>query len=370
MAIPVFQTAARRPHRTLVLGVLFALLVGLLARAAADGIPPSEPRADHRDDEVQLEGACPLCRPDPRVPLIPLSSADVYAVGRSLAESNEIQIARLDSLRRAGCFGDPASGEAREAAHLMARLSTLNAYAYVARFATASTCIFEAEESTMVRAFKSFSGPGQYPITRLARVRMGLGRICLRYDLDAELDTMMTMGERSVRVRVADASIEGEERRVLSMMLPTGLDDVVEVLVADHYTARVLHRESEGPPGPYELFLVQDMDGFWLRKWGTHRPRALVFWVTPRVAGTCSPPQVPLVGMRVYVPRLKLRLPFLPDVAFDDLREMDLPQPLLRLEYVRGAPHPEWLQARALGLDGWHGYGPLPDGLRERFPDD
>jgi hypothetical protein len=271
-------------------------------------------------------------------------------------------------LFESGCFGPPAGDDARNTAHLLARLTTLNAYAYIARFATDSTHVYEAREPALVHAFSSFSGPGQYPITRLRRARMGLGRICLQYDLRADLDTLATLGERPVRVRVRNADIDGRSRRVLSMMLPTGLDDEVEVLLAEHYTASVSHWRSPGPPAPYELFLIEDIDGFWLRKWGTHRPRALAFWVSPRLAARCALPATPLVGLRVYVPQLKLRLPLLPDVAFDDLREMDLPQPILRLEYLRGA-HPGWMQARSNGLDGWRGYGGLPEELRRRFPD-
>jgi hypothetical protein len=309
---------------------------------------------------------CPLCNPS--VPIVELSSQDVYGVGKSLAELNEKQLASIDSLYQAGCFGSPDAGEAQRAAHLLARLTTFNAYAYVARFATDSTQVYEARESTLVRAFGSFSGPGQYPITRLRRARMGLGRICLQYDLHADLDTLVTLGERRVRVRVCNTDIDGRNMRVLSMMLPTGLDDEVEVLLSDHYTASVSHWRSPGPPAPYELFLIEDIDGFWLRKWGTHRPRALAFWVSPNPTARCALPETPLVGVRVYVPSLKLRLPLLPDVAFDDLREMDLPQPILRLEYLRGS-HPSWLQARVDGLGGWRGYGDLPEELRRRFPD-
>jgi hypothetical protein len=251
----------------------------------------------------------------------------------------------------------------------MARLCTFNAYAYVARFAADSTCVYEASESTLVRAFGSFSGPAQYPITRLRRARMGLGRICLRYDLQGSLDTLAMLGERSVRIDVRVVELEGRRERVLDMKLPTGLDDEVEVLLSDHYTASVSHLEVPGPPAPFELYLVRDIRGFHLRRHGTHRPHALVFWVSSRATERCALPDTPLVGVRVYVPGLKLRLPLLPDLAFDDLREMDLPQPILRLDYARAARHPAWLQARTQGIDEWKGYGPLPEAVRAMFPD-
>jgi hypothetical protein len=51
------------------------------------------------------------------------------------------------------------------------------------------------------------------------------------------------------------------------------------------------------------------------------------------------------------------------------LREIDLPQPVLRLDYVHAGTHPVWLAARSNGFGGWSGYGPVPAVLRERFPD-
>ena len=80
-------------------------------------------------------------------------------------------------------------------------------------------------------------------------------------------------------------------------------------------------------------------------------------------------PENALIGVRIYVPDLHLRVPFLPDLGFDDLREIDLPQPIVRLSYVRDAIHPEWLEGRSTGFEGWSGHGPVPDMVRERFPD-
>jgi hypothetical protein len=156
---------------------------------------------------------------------------------------------------------------------------------------------------------------------------------------------------------------------MLSMMLPTGLDDVVEVLMSEHYACSVEHVENDGPPGPHETYVLRDMEGFLLRKFGTHRPSALMFWVTPGVDSTCTLPQEPLVGVRLYVPRLHLKLPLLPDLGFDDLREIDLPQPILRLEYLHAETHPDWLATKPNGFAGWSGHGPVPASLRDRFPD-
>jgi hypothetical protein len=154
------------------------------------------------------------------------------------------------------------------------------------------------------------------------------------------------------------------------MQLPIGTDQMVEVLVASHFTCTVQRLQTDGPPAPAVLELLDDMQGFWVRKWGIHRPQALVFWVTPRADSLTALPAVPLVGVRLYVPNLVLSLPFLPDVGFDDLRELDLPQPILALEALRGGQHPAWLHAAApMGFEGWTCHGPVPAAVRGRFPD-
>jgi hypothetical protein len=101
-----------------------------------------------------------------------------------------------------------------------------------------------------------------------------------------------------------------------------------------------------------------------------HRPQALVFWVTPGADSLTALPVVPLVGVRLYVPNLVLSLPLLPDVGFEDLRELDLPQPILALETLRGRRHPAWLRvSHETGLAGWSSHGPIPAAVRWRFPD-
>jgi hypothetical protein len=316
---------------------------------------------------IPADVACLLC--SATAPIVQLTAASVDSVGQAYAAANEHMLARLDSLYRAGRFGAPGSRAARSSVLLAARLATRNAYSYVTDFAVDSSCVRQADEAALVRAFESFADPGLYPITRLRRARMGFGRVCLRYDLSGELDTLTTMGGKQVRVRIRDADVGGEMQRMLSMMLPTGLDDEVEILVPAHYCCRVERERIEGPPAPYDLFLLSDIRGLVLRKWGTHRPRALMFWSTPLDRALDATPADALVGVRIYVPQLHLRVPLLPDVGFDDLREIDLPQPIVRMAYLRDGAYPDWLDGRSAGFRGWSGHGPVPPVVRERFPD-
>ena len=311
---------------------------------------------------------CPLCRLDPTVPVVRLHGLDVDSLGFALASANESQFAHIDSLYRAGRFGAPGSGDARRNAHLLARLTTRNAYSYVAALACDSSRIYEVDERALARSFRTFSDPGLYPITRLRRARMGLGYVCLDYDLHGALDTLSTLGGKRVRVRIREIDLHGERERKLSMMLPTGLDDVVEVLMPDHYSCRIERVVCEGQGAPWEAVVMHEMRGVALRKWGTHEPTAVMFWTSHGAAPLDTLPEPPRVGVRIYVPNLRLELPFLPDVGFDDLREIDLPQPIIRLTSLH-TRQPEWLTAQAAGFAGWAGFGPVPDLLRERFPD-
>ncbi len=363
---------ARLPRRKLAgLAAVIGLGFALAARAADPEAVSLPWRPDpHKEwSAAGEERGCPLCQVA-GIRLVRLSAADADSQGQDLSGSNLRALARVDSLYRAGNFGRPGSGEATRGAHLLARLSTRNAYEALLRLALDSTTVYEASESTLAGAFSHFSDPSLFPVTRLVRARFGLGRVCLSYDLSGRLDTLVSLGEKRVRVRLQETEIDHVRMRVLCMQLPTGLDDMVDVLLAPHFGCAVQRIATEGPPAPAQIDLMDDMDGFWVRKWGIHRPQALVFWVTPGADTVTVLPTVPLVGVRLYVPNLVLSLPFLPDVGFEDLRELDLPQPILDLDSIRRGSHPEWLRAHSdIGFEGWSCHGPVPAAVRQRFPD-
>lgn len=311
---------------------------------------------------------CVLCTAEPPVPIVPLSPLWLDSVATAHARFNSDRIAEIDSLFRAGCYGSPEDGEAASIAHLLARLITINAYQDLVRLAGDSTAIHESSGQALQEVNERYSDVILFPIIRLERVRLGLGRVCLRFDLDEKAKGETTHGYKHLKWRVKDEKLDGEERRVLSVDLPIG-HDVVEVLLAEHHTYRVEHVLVDGPPASYECFLVDDIQGGWIRKWGTHRPQAYTFWATP--TPTARLPEIPLVGLRLYVPGLRLRLPFfIPDINFDDLREVELPMPILEMEYLRHEPVPPWLrEADALTFTDWGSYGPVPPLILERFPD-
>jgi len=335
---------------------------------------------------------CILCSPQLTVPVVHLTTEWLDSMAHRYASYNEEQLEHIDSLLQAGYYGPPADESSRRAAHLAARLNTINAYRDLVLLACDSTHVYEADEATLRELYRRYSDVNLFIDARLTSVRMGMGRVCMRYRLDENAEGLADHGGKQLRWRVKDVKIDGSKRRLLAVDFPTGADNKVEILLAAHHTFAVEYRKFDNRRAPYEWFLVRDIEGAWLHKWGTHRPTAYMFWVsTPSVAreapavmnytagwpstpGTSESayalPSIPLVGLRIYIPDLKLRLPLLPDINVDDLREIELPMPILDLEYLRQGRQPSWLTVDAnLGFEKWVQHGSIPAEIRRAFPD-
>lgn len=357
------RTAARARRAAWRGAALFLLLVLALHWDSAPADTPAEAGAD----------ACPLCRDDLGVPVLPLRTAWLDSLAGDIAAGNQAQIEHIDAALAAGEFGDSTAAEARDRAHLLARLTTWNAYRYLFAYAATTDRVYEADESTFASVFARYSDPSLFAIARLQRARFGLGQVCLHYDLATPMPDAQytTLGAKYLPYRIGDEKLGGRKRRVLSFELPTGQDQTVEVMLEAHYACKVEYAKQDGPPGPRETFVVYDIQGGWLRKWGTHHPEAFMFWVTPQRPRAETMPDAPLVGVRIYIPKLRLRLPlFLPDINFDDLRQIELPQPMLALSYLQNGAPPAWLGiGKQYLFSTWSGHGPVPPELRQRFPD-
>ena len=334
---------------------------------------------------------CVLCSPGLAVPVVPLTEAWLDSLARHHASSNARQLERIDSLLQAGAFGPADEENAIKTAHLLARLATVNAYRDLVMLACDSTRVYEADEATLRRLYARYSDVNLFIDVRLVCVRIGMGRVCMRYNLDEKTEGVADHGGKQLRWRVKDAKIQGCKRRVLDLIFPSGADGEVEILLSSHHTFAVQYRQFEDGPAPGEWFVVRDIEGAWLRKWGTHRPTAYMFWVTaPRPAapvmgvtasipGTAALnalqpalelPSNPRVGLSIYIPGLKLKLPLLPDINVDDLRSLELPMPILENEYLRQHRYPSWLETNShLGFNDWAPYGTLPAEIRREFPD-
>ncbi len=371
-------------------GIAAALAILGLALPPATATEAAAAGTAHHAEPVPE--SCVLCAGNLQVPVVALSPAWLDSLARHHASYNAREITRIDSLFKAGHFGAPKTSQARRSAHLLARLTTINAYHDLVWLASDSTRVHEANEATLADLNMRYSDVLLFSTACLESVRFGLGRVCMRYSVDGQAEGKSNHGGKTLRWRVKDAEIEGRSLRLLSLDLPTGTDDTVEVLLARHHSFTVEYVRVEGPPAPYELFLVDHIQGGWLQRWGTHHPQAYMFWVsalTPpphrdSAAATILPahttslpappvvelPETPLVGVRIYIPGLRLRMPFLPDVNFDDLREIELPLPILSMEYLQRKQQPSWLgSGDNSGLKDWRGHGPVPPAVRERFPD-
>jgi hypothetical protein len=316
--------------------------------------------------------SCPLCDESLRVPIVPLGRSDLDDLTDEYARSNEHRLAEIDSMYRSGAFGLSDRDEAGRRAHLLSRLATLNNYRLLAHYACDSTRVYEASESTLADVCARYADPSLVAIASLRRLRLGLGRVCAIYDVSPGVEGETILGGKALAYHTEEAKLAGQKRRVLSLKLPTGTDDVVDVLLAHHYSCAIEHSFLAGPPAPYELFLVYDIQGGWLRKWGTHRPTAFMFWVSPENPYRLALPQEPLVGVRIYIPHLRFRLPsILPDINLDDLREVELPQPIVPISYLIEKRFPQaWLVSDdGYGFEHWVGHGDVPPAMRERFPD-
>lgn len=345
------------------------------ARASATLVDPVSPdllTPDLPPLDRNADGSCPLCAPDPGVPVVQLTAADADSLGRAYSAFNRALFERVDAAMRQGELGVEAqTREAQRRAHLLSRMLAVNSIHYMVRFATDPDRVYEATEDVLRDAFARYTDPGVYPIVRMKRGRMGMGRICVHYDVSSDLDSITTIGGQKLRIRVEETEIDGERRRAVILELPTILFSVVEVVLEEHFTCEAVFTRSSGPPAPYDLYLFHSMQGISVRKWGVHKPSALMYWSTPRDVGRTTLPNTPLVGSSVYVPGIRLELPsILPDFEFADLRLLDLPAPILTLPYLQGEDFPSWIRrARPRGLKDWESYGPIPPDLQLRFPD-
>jgi hypothetical protein len=193
----------------------------------------------------------------------------------------------------------------------------------------------------------------------------------VQYNVSADMESTMTLGTKQVRVRIQETELQGVTKRMLIMDLPTILFSTVEVLLDRHFSCKAELYHSPGPPSPHDIFLLYSMRGLAVRKWGVHKPYAMMFWSTPRSMQRQQLPRLPLVGSAIYVPKVHLDLfSILPDVDFNDLRLLDLPQPILKRSYVLSKEYPDWMKrGEPRGFKDWDSVGPIPPDLQIRFPD-
>ncbi len=319
----------------------------------------------------EANAECPLCGPRARQVTVRLSEQELLALAKEYSARNQAELAAIDAALQAGRLGPPRSRAAQRRARRLARLALTNLYALLFRLAADPLRVYELDPRGLERLTAEVADPSLFTAIGLQSLRLGGGHACARYDLSRSAAGLTSMGGRPSHYSVGDVRIDGRPRRVLSLEIPTTSVGRAEALFSDHYRFRVALSHSEGPPMPYDLYLVHDLEGGWLRRWGIHRPTAFAFWVSSADSMRADPIREPLVGICVYIPGLRLELPsLLPDINLDDIRTLELPMPLLPVTQLRGGQLPGWMPVGAhLDFSDWNGVGGVPPGVRQLLPD-
>ena len=337
---------------------LVACLLGVAIASAAEEAPPAAAEC------------CALCPRDPGAPVTHVGSADLLAIAGAIADANEARLAEIDARLREGAYGPPGSPAAHSSARALAKTSLFNVYHFLYGLASDPSRVVQADAAALDGVLEGFTEPALFPIARLRRLRAGRSQICLRYDLSELASGETVLGGVRLAYSVRDETIDGHLRRVLSLVYRSSSVSHYEVLLTEHYSFSVSKTLVPGPPTPYELFAFRNVQGGWIRRWGLHRPTAFAFWTSPPEVEHDAPTRSRTAGICVYIPHLRLVLPILPDIGFDDLRLLHLASPFLRVEYVRGAKRPSWLVVDdRLTFGDWASLGDPPPALRQLFPD-
>ncbi len=341
----------------------------LLGATIAAGVPARVGSGSSAAETAPVPpGTCTLCAPDVALPLVQVTPAFAESLASVYAARNHALFANVDSLLNTGVWGTPQSRSAQDKAQLLARVRSWNAYHFLTALASDPNRIYEAREETLTQLFERYADVGLYPIVGLEQARMGGGRICARYDLSVNVERR---GRGGQRLRIGDVRVKSETRRMIVMTMPTALFDDVEILFSDHFACRVDVVASSGPPAPHRAYVMDDLEGILVRKWGIHTPKAFVYWQSTGSETRLALPPTPLVGNAIYVPGIQLELPAkLPNIGLENLRIVDVPQPIVAKAYAKSAHAPEWMPRHAeRGFKNWKSHGPVPPDVRLRFPE-
>jgi hypothetical protein len=354
--------------------VLFCL--GTIAAAAAESpmgrVVTGQPFAD----------IVPVISPPPRSlcefcnlevpPLVPerFRSEMAGQIGSRLSDWNLALIARTDSLLHAEFFGPPDNPDAvREAARYF-KYHALTAMDFIGYLSTQEQVAWISDEREIGAFYRGFANPGIYPVWGLRQVVLGGGAFCMEFDVARRLDAQRMLGTRPVRLRTTEVKIDGDKHRAWSMEMPTSCSGTANFLFCDRYAGRIRQLMIEDGGQALKVIVLEELDGFYVRKWGTHKCEGLVLWRTS-LEDDEWPPADPCIGGAAYFPGLRLKLPGpIPDVNLDDLRSFPGFQPLIAAAAYESEAFPAWLP---LGEDGlfrnWQSEGEIPAPVRAWFPD-
>ncbi|GJM44164.1 MAG: hypothetical protein DHS20C21_10060 [Gemmatimonadota bacterium] len=309
------------------------------------------------------------------IPIVPLDAAAIDSVGEALSQRNLDLAWRVDHAYRSGKYGTPGERDSRNAARAAYMYSAETAFDFFLKLALQEEVIYSTSESALRDAFAHrFRNPGLYPIVNLKAFRTGFGQFCMEFEVDDQTPREIVVTGEPIRAWTEEMEIDGVPERVVNIDMKTMSHDRVQLVYRRYATGTVTERLVEHEGQQIRMATMENVTGQFVRKWGLHRPSAIVLWRTTTSELEPPPANGRLLGSAVYFPKLQLKLPwFLPDLGFEDLRRFDFPQPLLSLTAV--------LEIRDRDLDWlrveknlrfaaeWEGDGDVPEFVNERYPD-
>jgi hypothetical protein len=293
-------------------------------------------------------------------PVIHLDAAAIDSVGTAMSERNLALAWAVEDAYRSGRYGAAGADSSRTEARA--------AYMYHA--------IYSTSEKDLRAAFtERFRNPGLYPIVDLKDFRAGFGRFCMEFEVDDRSRREIRVTGETMRAWTEETEIGGRRERVVNIDMNTLSHDRVHLLYRRYATGTVHEMVVHEDGTPIQVATMEDVSGQFVRKWGLHRPEAVVLWKSVADGLDAPPRGRRYLGSAIYFPGLQLKLPwFLPNLGFDDLRRFDFPQPLLTMEDVLTIRdrNLDWLRVQDnLRFDAdWEGEGDVPEFVRGRFPDD
>jgi hypothetical protein len=307
-------------------------------------------------------------------PLVHLDAATIDSVGTAMSDRNLELLERVDARYDAGGYGRPGSDGARADALAAYVFRAETAFDFFLGLALQEHAIYSTSETDLRDAFtRRFRNPGLYPIVNLEDARCGYGKFALRFEVEDPTPREVEITKEKMRAWTEEIEWDGERFRVVNIDMKTLSNDRVHVVYRRYSCGEIRVFETEQEGAPLVVVALEQLSGQYVRKFGFHRPEAMVLWRTR--ADDIDPPPANrrFLGSAIYFPALTLELPwFLPDVGFHDLRRFDFPEPILTMDAVqevRGRKL-DWARIRDdLRFADWEGQGPIPGFVSERFPD-
>jgi hypothetical protein len=314
---------------------------------------------------------CEFCNLDvPPISLERFTSQMASDIGESISDWNLALITRTDSLRAGGFFGPPeAQDSAREAARYF-KYHALTAIDFISYLSTQQRVAWESDEKNISPFYSQFANPGIYPVWGLRRVLLGGGAFCMDFEIAPGFDADRMLGIRPVRLRADELEEDGDAHRAWSLEMQTPSSGKAHYLFSERYKGRVRQLVVEDDGQPLKLTVLEDIEGFYVKKWGTHKCAGIVLWRSLLPEGE-RPSETTCIGGAAYFPGLQLHLPGpIPDVDLDDLRAFPGFQPVIAADRCGRAEFPAWLNVSADGtFQSWNNEGEIPRVVRDWFPD-